>query len=147
MTDKNRAEEKDRGGRPFKFDDPEKLQISIDRYFADTPQNRWTITGLALDLDCDMDTLRNYEANHQGKNKANNEVIRIIKRAKLKVQNSYELDLREKSRVGDIFVLKNFGWADKREIDHTSKGNEMKFTDERSKSLAQEYEEKLKNID
>ena len=29
--------------------------------------------------------------------------------------------------AGSIFALKNFGWTDKQEIDHTSKGEKMGF--------------------
>ena len=39
--------------------------------------------------------------------------------AKLKVENSYEKELRGKFFAGAIFALKNFGWSDKMETEHT----------------------------
>ena len=39
----------------------------------------------------------------------------ILNRARLIVENSYEMSLRENGRTGDIFALKNFGWVDKQE--------------------------------
>lgn len=32
--------------------------------------------------------------------------------AKLKIENAYEVSLREKGGAGNIFALKNFGWID-----------------------------------
>ena len=111
----------DLGGRPYKFQDPVELRQRLEDYFNKTPPKKWTITGLALSLECDRDTLLNYETNKNGqKDKVPEEVIRLIKKAKLFVHNSYELSLRDKGRSGDIFALKNFGWVDKQEIDHTN---------------------------
>ncbi len=50
------------------------------------------------------------------------EIIRLIKKAKLKVHNAYERDLRNRGRSGDIFALKNFGWKDQQDHDHTTGG-------------------------
>jgi len=96
-------------GRPLKFKDNETLKSKIDEYFANTMRSEWTITGLCLALDTSRETLMNYEKREQ--------FFDTIKRAKDKVQNEYELDLRRKGRSGDIFALKNFGWTDKQEIE------------------------------
>ena len=45
----------------------------------------------------------------------NEEFSYIIKRAKLCVENSYELS----GTAFDIFALKNMGWTDKQENEHT----------------------------
>lgn len=95
-------------GRPLKFQSVEELQQKIDKYFEITPAEEVTITGLALHLDTYRETLMNYE--HK------DEFMDTIKRAKLKVQQEYEKDLRRKGRSGDIFALKNFGWTDRQEI-------------------------------
>lgn len=58
------------------------------------------------------------------------EYFDTIKKAKEMVHNAYELDLREKGRSGDIFALKNFGWSDKQEVDHTTKGESINNSDE-----------------
>ena len=99
------------GGRPLAFSSVEELQTSIDKYFTETPAKEITITGLALHLDVCRETLVNYQ--HKP------EYFRTIKRAKDKVALEYEKDLRKQGRSGDIFALKNFGWRDKQEIEHS----------------------------
>jgi hypothetical protein len=42
-----------------------------------------------------------------------------IKKAKQKVENSYELRLIKNGRAGEIFALKNFGWTDRQETEIT----------------------------
>lgn len=102
------------GGRPPKWENPEQVQVLIDKYFDSTPEEEWTITGLALALD----TYRSVLIDYQEKD----EFSYTIKKAKERVQNAYEKDLRRKGRSGDIFALKNFGWSDKQELDHTTAG-------------------------
>jgi hypothetical protein len=99
-----------RGGRPLKFKTLVELQSMIDAYFASTPPEEVTITGLALALDTSRETLMDYE-NRDG-------FSDTIKRAKLRVQLEYEKDLRRKGRSGDIFALKNFGWSDRQQYEH-----------------------------
>ena len=106
-------------GRPLKWKTVEELQEKIDAYFEETLQEEWTITGLALALDTYRQTLVNYEEK--------DEFMDAIKRAKTMVENAYELSLRSKGRAGDIFGLKNFGWADKTETDVTSGGEPISF--------------------
>jgi len=98
-------------GRPMKWPTPELLQAEVDRYFEETPMNHWTITGLALALNTDRHTLINYSDRE--------EYFHTINKAKLMVENAYEIDLREKGHAGNIFALKNFGWKDKTELDAT----------------------------
>lgn len=104
-------------GRPLKFPTVESLQERIDLYFNNTKEEEWTVTGLALALDTNRDTLINYTERP--------EYFDTIKKAKEMVHNAYEKDLRRKGRSGDIFALKNFGWSDKQEIDHTTKGESI----------------------
>lgn len=101
-------------GRPLKFRTPDELQEKIDAYFADTLKEEWTITGLAMALDTSRQTLLDYEER--------DEFTDAIKRAKLKVENGYEIDLKRHGRTGTIFALKNFDWKDKTEQDITTKG-------------------------
>lgn len=103
--------EKRRVGRPLKWETVEALQKEVDQYFEETPESRWTITGLALALGTDRHTLLNYSDRE--------EYFHTINEAKLKVENAYEIDLREKGHAGNIFALKNFGWKDKTEVDAT----------------------------
>jgi len=105
------------GGRPLKFKSPEELQEKIDAYFLSVVPRQYTITGLAMALDVDRDTLLNYQDKP--------EFFGTIKRAKTKIEWGYELTLRERGSSGDIFGLKNFGWTDKTEQDITSKGEQI----------------------
>lgn len=107
------------GGRPLKFQDLTELQRKIDSYFehCDSLQKPYLITGLALALDCDRDTLLNYEDKDEFFGTA-------IKNAKLKC-HSYAEDYlyTGKNVTGAIFNLKNnYGWKDKYEADVTSGG-------------------------
>lgn len=104
-------------GRPPKWQTPQALQAEIDAYFESTPEEEWTITGLALALNTYRDVLMDYQEKDEFSN--------TVKRAKLKVQYAYEKDLRKKGRSGDIFALKNFGWTDKQEFDHKNDGGKF----------------------
>jgi len=111
-------------GRPLKFATVEDLQAKIDKYFLDTPQDEWTITGLALELDTSRQTLLEYEGEVEGRGQSQ-AYADAIKKAKLKVENGYEKDLKKHGRTGTIFALKNFDWKDKSETDITSKGKQI----------------------
>lgn len=98
-------------GRPLLFDSVESLQKQMDFYFANTPREEWTITGLALALNTSRETLCNYQGRA--------EFFDTIKKGKDMVENAYELSLRKNGRSGDIFGLKNFGWKDEKAVAHT----------------------------
>lgn len=105
-------------GRPLKFRTPEELEQKIDDYFDNTHKDEWTWTGLALHLGTSRELLREY--------KERPEFVDTLKKALLKVENSYEIDLKKSGRPGTIFALKNFGWKDKTETDVTSNGETLK---------------------
>ena len=98
-------------GRPLKFQSLEDLQASIDAYFADTPLNMVTITGLALHLDTSRETLMDYQERP--------EFSDTIKKAKLRVEYAYEMRGLQVGNAFDIFRLKNMGWKDKQETEHS----------------------------
>jgi hypothetical protein len=104
-------------GRPCFFSDPSELQVLIEDYFAKTPQEELTITGLCISLGITRATLGEYLAKPAFSD--------LLKQAKEKVQNAYERDLRRAGRSGDIFALKNFGWVDKQDHDITSGGERL----------------------
>lgn len=96
------------GGRPPIWDNAEELNEKITEYFSQskTQNIKATITGLALYLGFDSrQSLYDYEKK--------DEFSYIIKRAKLAVENSYEMG----GTAFDIFALKNMGWKDKTEQD------------------------------
>lgn len=132
---------KKKTGRPLKFETPEKLWEKAKQYFDKTPDTQWLITGLALHLDVDRVTLLNYEKR--------DEFFSTIKKMKTMVESSYEKTLRKRGNAGDIFGLKNFGWTDKREVDHTTKGesfNAAALESPEVEKVREEYEGKIKSV-
>lgn len=115
-----KMEEKKKRGRPLKFKTEEELQKKIDSYFKKTKKSEWTITGLALALDTYRDVLIDYE--NEKYDEEDKKYSNAIKKAKLKVENSYELDLKKYGRSGTIFALKNFRWKDNQGLDLTTAG-------------------------
>jgi len=110
-------------GRPLKFKTKEALEKKIKAYFDETPKDEWTITGLAMALDTYRDVLIDYQ---NGKyDTDDSEFSNTIKKAKLQVENGYEIDLKKHGRPGTIFALKNFNWRDKSETDVTSGGEKI----------------------
>lgn len=104
-------------GRPLKFKRASDLEEAIEKYFDTTPKDEWTITGLALALGTTRRILIQY---------GQRDLYRpIVERAKLRVENGYEIDLKKKGQTGSIFALKAMGWSDKQEIDVTSKGEAL----------------------
>jgi hypothetical protein len=104
------------GGRPPKFKTSEELEKKCLKYFdfCIKEKEKATVTGLALFLGFESrQSIADY-----GKKK---EFAYVIKKALLAVENSYELS----GTAFDIFALKNMGWSDKTEVDHTTKGNEV----------------------
>lgn len=133
------------GGAPAFYKTQQELKNKVDAYFlsidgefqnithTDDEGNEFTericirepeaatITGLALFLGFESrQSVYDYEKN--GK------FSYTIKNARLKVENAYEKALLSKNATGAIFALKNFGWSDKQEIDHTSKGESLNPT-------------------
>lgn len=104
-------------GRPPKFRSVAQLKKAIEEYFASVPDEELTISGLALELGMTRHSLMNY-----AKRK---DFAQVIADAKGRIELSYERALRRNGRGGEIFALKNFGWIDRQEIDHTSKGEKL----------------------
>lgn len=131
-------EKKNLGGRPPKWETVEELQellydyfdscwtIKLDQFgnkikdkdsgeFVMHQTRPYTITGIAVALGCDRDTLLNY-----GKKE---KFFGTIKRAKQMCHNYAEESLYiGKNPTGAIFNLKNnYGWKDKFEVDSKNK--------------------------
>lgn len=99
------------GGRPRAYKTPEALSVAVDEYFQQEATSP-TITGLALHLGfLSRQALNNYEGYSV-------EFHDVVKRAKLRVECSYEQGLRKQACAGSIFALKNMGqpWTDKQEL-------------------------------
>lgn len=129
------------GGRPAIYETPEALISACDEYFEyikgeaaknkddEIDYDRWvrepepaTVTGLVLFLGfSSRQSLDDYAKKE--------EFSDIIKKARLRVENKYELKLHGTTNTGAIFALKNMGWKDKIETGLTDKdGNDVQAT-------------------
>lgn len=98
-------------GRPPRFDTPRELEDAIDSYFETHPDHP-TQTGLALHLGFESrQSLFDY--------KERQDFSYTIKRALSRIDNEHEKRLYEGKNTGSIFYLKNRGWSDKSEIEHS----------------------------
>lgn len=126
MSEKHR----ENAGRPPFFEDPEELNKLVEQYFENPPRKKRviggevveipniTITGLVLHLGfASRQSFYAYEKKP--------EFNYTLKRARTFIENDYESCLRDNNVTGVIFALKNLGWSDKSEIDHTSQGEQI----------------------
>ena len=96
------------------FSDVETLQSKIEEYFDLIKSEKIppTITGLALHLGfADRRSIYEYEGKPQ--------FTLAIKKARLRIERVYEQNLHGTAPTGSIFALKNFGWRDKHEVEHS----------------------------
>lgn len=119
------TEDKNKVGRPPKFDSAEKLQKKIEEYFEFCPDTRKvksgeilldvpapTVTGLALFLGFESrQSFYDYEEN--------DEFSYTIKRARTFIEKEYEMMLHGGQCTGAIFALKNLGWSDRTDLRHS----------------------------
>lgn len=99
----------------MKFKSVEELEKKIEAYFDDEKNKPYTICDLCVWLDCDRQTLLNYQEKE--------EFFDTIKKAKTKIEASIEKGalLGVFNPTFSIFNMKNnFGWQDKQEIDTTT---------------------------
>lgn len=117
MASKGKTQDKKSVGRPRLVKSPEDFDRLVDLYIltCQDPENPKpiTLTGIVLALGfCSKNTLYEYEKYP--------EYSDSVKRARLLVEQEYENRLiTATSASGPIFALKNFGWSDKQEIEHT----------------------------
>lgn len=104
------------GGRPPIFKTPQDMESRCAEYFMECVQfeEKPTITGLTLFVGfCSRSSWDDYEKRDG--------FSYIVKRAKLTVENSYEMS----GKTFDMFALKNMGWKDTVHNDHTTNGDAM----------------------
>ena len=120
-------------GRPLRFATAEQLQEKIDEYFekgiplrkivVGPANNREvleipvpTITGLVLYSGfCDRNAFSELEKKP--------EFSTTIKKARAKIEQHYEELIQSSTPTGAIFALKNFGWIDRQEVEHTGENS------------------------
>jgi hypothetical protein len=96
-------------GRPPTYNTAEELEAAINKYFESS--FKITISGLAYHLGFESrQSFYDYEEKP--------EFTYIVKRARVRVEMSYEERLQENACTGAIFALKNMGWKDKTEVDN-----------------------------
>ena len=109
------------------YETVEQLEEAIEDFFEQC-DDKPTITGLAYWLG--FESRQSFYA-YEGKE----QFSYTLKRARLRIESNYEKMLQKQSCAGAIFALKNFGWIDKQEIDHTSKGEKIVDTKEMEEKL------------
>lgn len=108
-----RPSEKERG-RPRRIESPEEFNRLVDEYVQSCLDSEAPVTwtGMALALGfygrAELDNYATYEGFSQP-----------VKRAKTLVECAYEHRLHGQNAAGAIFALKNMGWSDKQEMEHT----------------------------
>lgn len=97
-----------------------------------TPEEKYSITGLALALDTTRRTLLDYEAGNYDSDDLKEDDLELqfshtIKRAKARIEHEVQKGLNTNAPTGTIFNLKNNfdSWKDKTEQDITSGGDKI----------------------
>jgi hypothetical protein len=119
-----------KAGAPAKYDTPEELIEAIDRYFESPPTKPVVVQGVQVDVPNITITGLAYHLGFESRQsfydyEKRDRFSYIIKRARLFVENQYEFLLQHGNTTGAIFALKNMGWSDKQELDHTSSDGSM----------------------
>lgn len=119
---------KNKGGRPPFFKNPDDLQKKINVYFKNCPDKRNIITktGDILEIPrptiCGLAYYLGFESRQSFYDYEKVEKFSyIIKRARLFIEKEYEQLLQENNCTGIIFALKNMGWVDKTQQELTGK--------------------------
>lgn len=124
------AKDKDLGGRPPHYETPADLQLAVEDYFKNGMKSKTiivgkgaaqtavkievpTITGLCYWLGFDSrQSFYDYEKRDG--------FSYTIKTARLRIEQHYEeLIQTMPAAAGPIFALKNLGWKDKQDIEHS----------------------------
>ena len=128
------------GGRPPKFESANELAEAINEYFNKGVNKRQikvgsgknaqmieieipTITGLCLYIG-----FESRQSFYDMEKK--DEFTYIVKRARMFIENEYEEQLQVGNTIGAIFALKNMGWTDKQQLEHTGKIINVTMEDE-----------------
>ena len=128
----------DLGGRPPMYETPEQLQEAIDRYFKSGIKQKTVIVGKApnnYEVQIPVPTITGlciflgFESRQSFyDNEKRDGFSYTIKRARLFIEQEYEEMLAIGNTTGAIFALKNFGWTDSQQFDHTTKGEKINTT-------------------
>lgn len=109
-------------GRPLKFKSKKKLLGAGYAYFQKCIDEKMpiTVTGLCIALGTYRDVLQDYAS---GKYDKVDDFSNCIKELKLICENYAEQQLFiGKNQTGAIFALKQYGWKDNQQIEHSGDG-------------------------
>ena len=121
-------------GRPRLFETPEEFIELSDAYFEAQEGKKISWTGLCLAVGADSRrSLDRYRKGEHG-----DDFVSPIKRALMVVENYYE---EKDDGAKSIFIMKNFDWKDKTEVDLTTR--EADLTEEQLEVQIKEAEKKL----
>jgi hypothetical protein len=124
-------------GRPPIFDTPEALQEAIHDYFVNGIDYKEVIIGKAPNQElvrlpvptisglCFYIGFESRQSFYDYEKKP--EFSYTVKRARLFIEKEYEEQLQVGNTTGAIFALKNMGWTDKQQVDHTTDGEPIRI--------------------
>ncbi len=147
------------GGRPPLFETAIELQNKIDEYFEIGCKEKEIIVGKGATKKivkvkiptisglCYFLGFESRQSFYDYDKKL--EFTYTIKRARLFIEVEYEEQLNSGNTIGAIFALKNFGWTDKQEVEHSGNKEkplfpENKMSSDKIKSLINEKIKRLK---
>lgn len=104
------------------YSSPSLLVEKISEYFAMIEEKKAVATISGLCLHCGFSSRQSF---YDYEKKA--DFSYTIKRARLSIETIYESRLHGNSPTGAIFALKNFGWIDKSEVEHTGEKEQTKI--------------------
>ena len=122
---KEKKKTRDRPGQPPKFETVEDLEECIENYKEYLKENHKppTIAGLAYFTGIERQTIYNY--------KKKDEFFDTIKQFRdWIIMNYEEYSITNSSVAGVIFLLKNYGYTDKQEIEHSGKMTHVTIVDD-----------------
>jgi hypothetical protein len=138
-------DEKNPQGRKRFFETPQDFIDKAEAYFLERVGKKVSWTGLCLSVGVSSrQGLERYKRGEHGDG-----FVDPIKKALLRVENYYE---EGENAAKDIFALKNFGWSDKQELEHTGPNggpiqNQNINSEMSPREAAQHYTDMLKNND
>jgi hypothetical protein len=116
-------------GRPPLFETKEQMQKAIDLYFNEGVTKKQIAVGKAPNqevIEIEVPTITGlcYYLGFESRQsfydyEKVSEFSYTIKRARTFIEQHYEELLQVGNTTGAIFALKNFGWSDKQEIEHS----------------------------
>lgn len=101
-------------GRPRKYSSPEQFDAVVDQYITTTKEAEEPITWTGLALALGFSSRQGIDGYLEFP-----EFVDSVKRAKQLVESAYERRLSANNPTGAIFALKNMGWSDRQEVQHS----------------------------